>query len=330
MKSSLSKLSEKLMKSGTAEVINPENYEVTFIPTGSLSLDIATGGGYPRGRITELAGWESTGKTAHALMAARNVQSNGGTVAFIDLEYTFDKNWAHKIGVDTSDDKFLWLRVYDLESAGDIIIEVANAGVDMIILDSVAAAPIKALNAGDLGDSNMGKVAKIMSDMMRKIVGPLSRNNTVMLFINQLRDSLNIYNPKPVTPGGKALPFFASTRIFFKAKREKSDNPSYVTITATVEKNKLSAPGKVAEYEFSFIDANVEPISELVNILTDETNSEILGIKRAGAWYTLPKAIVPTGEDRFQGSEKIAEYLADKETFVLTKKYVIEKFVQHI
>jgi recombination protein RecA len=326
-KPALNKLIADLEKKGI-ETVDLDNYKIDFVSTGILGLDLALGGGLARGRISEFAGWQQTGKTSHAFMLAKNVQRAGGVVAYIDLEYTFSPAWAKQSGMDLSPDKFLIFRGYDLETVGDAIIEISNAGVDLIILDSVGAAPIKALNEGELGDSNMGRVAKIMSDMLRKIAGPIARNNTLMLFINQLRESLNMYSPAPVTPGGKALPFFATSRVQFSAKPEKSYPPQYTTITAHVIKNKLAPPGRKAEYDFDFAAASVNPVTTLVDVLTNKTFMEDLDIKVAGAWYTLPEELAPDIENRrFNGAAKLQEYFADVESLERAEKYVISKLL---
>jgi recombination protein RecA len=299
------------------------------VSTGSLSLDIATGiGGYPRGRITQIAGWESTGKTTHALMAAANVQSRGGSVAYIDTEFVFDPVWADKIGVNT--DSLLCLQVDDLESAAEATVDIAQTGdFDMIIFDSIAAAGIRAVHEGELGDSNMGKRAKIMSDFMTKLNGVVSRNNIWMIFVNQLRESLDPYKPLPVRPGGKALSFHASMIIELKARKEKKERgkgfPSHTVITATVAKNKLAAPYKEAEYILEF-NGQINPISEIVNIVTNKEYMEILGVTLAGSWYTVPSEWFPDMEEsKFQGATKFSEALEDLDAMERVRKFVLEK-----
>lgn len=292
---------------GDESVILGEIAKVDVISTGSLSLDIATGiGGYPRGRISVLAGWEASGKTTHALKAVANLQKMGGKIVFIDTEYALDPYWAEKQGVDMSN--MDWIKTDDLETAGEVAVRLANSRtVDMIVFDSVAGAPIKAVVSGELGDANMGKRAKIMSDFIPKLNGPISRNNMWMIFTNQQRDSLNMYNPKPVRPGGHALDFHSSIIITLKAKKRGSDP---LEITAYTEKNKLSVPFKEAKY---FIDenGNIDLIEELANILTDKNLLERLGIKKEGSMYTLPAEWIPDVEEpRFRGRPGILEFLA--------------------
>lgn len=295
------------------------------VSSGSLSLDIATGvGGYPRGRIVQIAGWESTGKTTHALLAAANVQKRGGTVAYIDTEFVFDITWAEKLGVDT--DSLLCLQIDDLESAAEATVDVAQSGeFDMIIFDSIAAAGIRAVHDGELGDSNMGKRAKIMSDFMTKLNGVVSKQNIWMIFINQLRESLDPYKPLPVRPGGKALSFHASMIIDLRAKKEKGKGvPSYNVINATVVKNKLAPPYREAEYILEY-DGTINPISEIVNIVTNKEYMEVLGVSLAGAWYTVPSEWFPDMEEpRFQGSGKIYDALAeDLDAMERVEKHIV-------
>jgi recombination protein RecA len=328
-KKSFTNLINKLKKEfgDTIRVFDGSREKVNdVVSTGSLSLDIATGiGGYPRGRITQIAGWESTGKTTHALMAAANVQARGGSVAYIDTEFVYDPVWATKIGVNTDD--LLCLQIDDLESAAEATVDIAQSGeFDMIIFDSIAAAGIRAVHEGELGDSNMGKRAKIMSDFMTKLNGVVSKNNIWMIFVNQLRESLDPYKPLPVRPGGKALSFHASMIIDLKAKKEKGKGtPSHTVVTATVGKNKLAAPYREAEYILDF-NGQINPISEIVNILTNKEYMDILGVSLAGSWYTVPTDWFPDMEEaRFQGSGKISEALEDLDALERVRSIILTK-----
>lgn len=301
---------------------------VDSVSTGSVSLDIATGvGGYPRGRIVQIAGWESSGKTTHALKAIANIQSQGGRAAFIDTEYALDPKWAEQLGVII--DALTWVQVDDLETAGEIAIEMADSGLfDMIVFDSVAGAPIKAVVEGELGDSNMGTRAKIMSSFMPKLNGPVARNGVWMIFTNQLRDSFNMYAPKPVKPGGHALTFHSSMIIELKSKKIRPSskaNVTHVEVSAVIEKNKLSPPGRTAAYTMDFT-GYIDPVEELANIITDADNAEALGVTRAGAWYSLPQEMLPGVEDlRYQGKPGVAEALAEVDVLEAAKKYVTER-----
>jgi recombination protein RecA len=314
-------LAKILKEHGDGSVQIGKAAPIEAISTGSLALDIATGiGGYPRGRITQISGWESSGKTTHALKAAANVQERGGTVAFIDTEYALDPHWAEKLGVNLG--TFEWIKVDSLEIAGEVAVDLAESSVyDMVILDSIAGSPIKAVVAGELGDANMGKRAKIMSDFMPKLNGPVSRNHLWMIITNQLRDSLNMYSPKPVRPGGHALNFHSSMTVDLKSKR-KDDQ---LIVKAIVEKNKLAPPGKQVEYLMD-VNGYIDMVDELAGILTDSSLQETFGIIRAGAWYTLPQELFPDyPEAKFNGKAKIMEALADLDAFERVVHYVKSK-----
>lgn len=300
---------------------------VETISTGSLILDLATGiGGYPRGRITILAGWESAGKTTHALRSAALLQKKGGVIGYIDTEFALDLDWAVKLGVNTDKSVFTIIQPEDLETAGETAVEMASSGVyDMVIFDSVAGAPIKAIVEGDLGDSNMGRRAKIMSDFMPKLNGPVSRNNVWMIFTNQLRDSLSMYKPKPVRPGGHALNFHASMIVDFSAKRNADGNSE---VKAKVEKNKLAAPWKEAAYTV-YADGSIDLVDELAEIITKPEYSEILGVTRGGSWYNVPKEWVPDSEEaKFQGKPALTTLLAEVEVFERVLADVKAKMMQ--
>lgn len=300
---------------------------VETVSTGSLILDLATGiGGYPRGRITILAGWESAGKTTHALRSAAILQQKGGVIGYIDTEFALDLDWAEKLGVNTDESVFTVIQPEDLETAGEAAVEMATSGVfDMIIFDSVAGAPIKAVVDGDLGDSNMGRRAKLMSDFMPKLNGPVSRNHVWMIFTNQLRDSLNMYKPKPVRPGGHALNFHASMIIDFSAKRTPSGGSE---VKARVEKNKLSTPGKDALYTVNS-DGSIDLVDELAEIITTPEYSEILGVTRSGSWYNVPKEWSPDVEEpKYQGKPALTTFLAEVEAFERVASYVKDKMLR--
>lgn len=325
-KKALSSLITRIQKDfGEAVQVGELKRTIETVSTGSFVLDLATGiGGYPRGRITTIAGWESSGKTTHALRAIAAIQERGGTAAFIDTEYALDPSWAETLGVNLG--TLLWLQVEDLETAGEVAVDLAqSASVDMVVLDSVAGSPIKAVVGGDLGDSNMGKRAKIMSDFMPKLNGPVSRNGVWMIFTNQLRDSLDPYKPKPVRPGGHALSFHSSMIVELRSKRDGKTGT--VSTKAVVEKNKLSAPGRVAEYTMA-PDGFINLVEEVATILTTPEYGEILEVSRAGAWYTLPRELFPEMEEaKFMGKGKLEEALAEVEAFERAEEYIKTKMM---
>ena len=301
---------------------------VDTISTGSLVLDLATGiGGYPRGRITTLAGWESSGKTTHALRAATALQKRGGMVAIIDTEYALYHTWMEKIGLDISPERLLWYEGADLETSGELAVELAESGsVDMIIFDSVAGAPIKAQVDGELGDSNMGKRAKIMSTFMPKLNGPVSRNKVWMLFTNQLRSGMSQYEPK-VQPGGHALKFHSSMIIELRSKADK--NKGIYNVTATIEKNKLATPGKQAKYVMAS-DGSIDPMDEVLTILTTEEYLESLDIMRPSAsYYILPSEITGGDPEKFNGRPAILEALSDNaDMFYRAEAFIRERLLE--
>lgn len=308
-----------------------ESGPVEVLSTGSLALDLATGiGGYPRGRITELSGFESTGKTTHALKLVARAQSLGLRCLFLDTEWALDRKWATGLGVDV--DALEVYRADSLEIAGESCVAIADSGeFDVIVFDSVAGAPIEALLEGDIGDANMGKRAKIMSGFMPKLNGPVKRNNVWMLFTNQLRSSMDIYKPD-VAPGGHALPFHASMRIHLSARPEKmqpGQTPNKVNIRAKINKNKLSAPFKVAEYALGF-DGEFDTFAEVADVFTNSDYLEGLGIIKGGAWYTLPDELVAEGyESKIQGNAKIAEMLSsDMEHFAKVEQYLRQRLIR--
>lgn len=315
---------------------------VDVIPTGSLTMDIALGvGGVARGRIFEIAGENATGKTTRCLNIAKNAQALGYTVAFIDTEYALDKEWARSIGVKVAktskfEDGMVIINVDSLEEAGETAVLLAQSGeVDVIIFDSVAGAPIEAVLDGELGDANMGVRARIMSQFMPKINGPVKKNGCWMLFTNQIRLTMDKYSPY-VTPGGKALPFHASQRMFLiSAKKEKTANPnvapSFSTITFEVNKNKLAPPFRRGEYKMYYADGSIDNHSELADILTSAENLALLGIVKGGSWYTLPPELVAPGyPNRLNGSAALTEMFAsDLEHFQNVVSYVRSKLIKN-
>lgn len=319
---------QKLQKAhGDAVQMGNAERLVDVVSTGSMLLDLATGiGGYPRGRIVQLSGWESAGKTTHALKAIANLQNLGGSAVYIDTEYALDPRWAEKLGVDMA--ALEWIQVDDLETAGEICVELADSGAfDMIVFDSVAGAPIKAVVEGELGDANMGKRAKIMSSFMPKLNGPVARNNVWMIFTNQLRDSLDPYKPRPVSPGGHALAFHSTMIVELRGKKIKKpgSDATHVEITANVEKNKLSPPGRTVTYTMDF-EGYIDTVGELSSVIVNSDYAEKLGVERAGSYYTLPQEMIPGVEElRYQGKGAIAAVLAEVDVYDAAYKYVLEK-----
>ena len=318
-------LLKQLNKSyGTDLSIGLEGYNLKFIPSGSLELDVAMGtGGFPRGRISILAGKESSGKTTLCLKTIANAQKLGLNCAFIDTEKTFDTVWAKKLGIDL--DTLLLLGANSLEVAGEAAVDLARSGqVDVIIFDSVAGTSVKALNEGEISDSIIGKKAKMLGHLTAKLTGPVWNNNVCVIFINQLRDSLNPYAPAPVMPGGHALPYASSMTIHLGSKKSE-DGDGGILVKAKITKNKLNVPFKEAEF---IIDPNgvVDEIKSIAGILTDKNYLEKFGIQKGGAWYTLPASYIEVGNE----GEVVKEIkLFDEEKKVQGENGVVELLKQN-
>ena len=277
-----------------------EHREIDVIPSGSLSLDIALGiGGYPKGRIIEIFGPESSGKTTFALHAIAEAQKQGGTAAFIDAEHSLDPQYAAKLGVNIND---LLLSQPD---NGEQALEIAEAlvrssAVSIIVIDSVAALVPQAEIEGEMGDSHVGLQARLMSQALRKLSGVINKTNTTAIFINQLREKVGIMFGNPeVTPGGRALKFYSSVRLDIR-KGEAIKLGSDVIGNKTnikVVKNKMAPPFKTSTVEIMYGEG-VSKEGELVDLAA---NANIL--EKSGAWYAYK------GEKIGQGKENIKEYL---------------------
>ena len=275
---------------------------VEVIPTGAINLDAATGvGGIPRGRVTEIYGPESSGKTTLCLHVVANAQKTGGIAAFIDAEHALDIEYAKKLGVDV--DKLLISQPDTGEQALEICeILVRSGAVDVIVIDSVAALVPKAEIEGDMGDSHVGLQARLMSQALRKLTGAIARSKTSVIFINQLREKIGVMFGSPeTTTGGKALKFYASLRLDIRRVgpvKEKEDViGSHVRVK--VVKNKVAPPFKQAEFDIMYAEG-ISHVSLLVDI-----GAEHGIIEKSGAWYSY-------GEQRIgQGRENAKMFLKD-------------------
>ena len=279
---------------------NAGNAEIEVIPTGCLSLDLALGiGGLPRGRIVEIYGPESSGKTTVALHAVAEAQKAGGIAAFIDAEHALDAQYAKALGVDTNE---LYLSQPDTgEQALDICESlVRSSAVDLIVIDSVAALTPKAEIEGDMGDSHVGLLARLMSQALRKLTAITNRSKTSVIFINQLREKVGVMFGNPeTTPGGKALKYFASLRLDIrKADALKGDGGIIGNRTkCKVVKNKLAPPFKVAEFDIIY----GEGISQEGCLI--DLGVEFGVFTKSGSWFNY-------NEDKIaQGREKLREHL---------------------
>ena len=276
------------------------DYNVDAIPTGSMTLDMALGiGGVPRGRIVEIFGPESSGKTTVALQIVAEAQKMGGEVAFVDVEHALDPVYARALGVDIDN------MLVSQPDSGEQALEIAEAlvrsgALDVIVLDSVAAMVTKAEIDGDMGDTHVGQLARLMSQAMRKLTSVISKSNCVAIFINQIREKIGvIYGNPETTPGGRALKFYSSVRIDVR-KGEAIKNGSEIIGSRTkckVVKNKVSPPFKEAEFDLLF-GQGISRTGEVVDIAVD-----LDIIHKSGAWFSY------NGDKIGQGRENTKEWL---------------------
>jgi len=285
-----------IMRLGAGEVAEG----IQVIPTGSIALDMATGiGGYPRGRVVEIYGPESSGKTTLALNAIAQAQRAGGTAAFIDAEHALDTNYAAKLGVKIED------LLISQPDTGEQALEVTEAlvrsgAVDIVVIDSVAALVPKAEIEGDMGDAQMGLQARLMSQALRKLTAAISRSLTTVMFINQLRMKIGVMFGNPeTTTGGNALKFYSSMRLDIRKIDSIKENQEAIggRVRVKVVKNKVAPPFKQAEFDIYF-NEGISRAGELVDIGVEKGI-----IEKSGAWYSY------SGSRIGQGRENVKEFL---------------------
>ena len=275
---------------------------IEAIATGALSLDLALGiGGLPRGRIVELFGPESSGKSTLALHVVAEAQRNGGICAYIDAEHAMDPTYARAIGVNVDD------LLISQPDTGEQALEIADmlirsGAIDVIVIDSVAALTPRAEIEGEMGDSHVGLQARLMSQALRKLAGTLSKSNTIALFINQLREKIGVlYGSPETTPGGRALKFYASVRLDIRRTESIKDGTEIIGNRTRVKvvKNKVSAPFRQAEFDIMF-GTGISREGSLLDVAVD------LGlVKKSGAWFTYE------GEQLGQGRENVKTFLRE-------------------
>jgi recombination protein RecA len=286
-----------IMKLGANVVV-----DVEAIPTGAPSLDIALGvGGFPRGRVIEVFGPESSGKTTLTLSAIRQTQAKGGVAAFIDAEHAFDSGYAKKMGINLDD------LLISQPNTGEEALEITETlvrsnAVDLIVIDSVAALTPRAEIEGEMGDSFIGLQARLMSQALRKLTAAISKSKTCVIFINQIREKIGVMFGNPeTTPGGRALKFYSSVRIDLRRLGQIKSGEEVIGnhVRARVVKNKVAAPFRETEFDILY----QEGIDSLGNLVDAASNSAV--IEKSGTWYIY-------GEHKLgQGKDKARQYLKE-------------------
>jgi len=300
LESALAQIDRQFGKGSVMRLGSDERAPVEVVPTGSIALDVALGiGGLPRGRIIEIYGPESSGKTTLTLHAIANVQRAGGIAAFIDAEHALDPDYAQKLGVDI--DQLLVSQPDTGEQALEIADMLVRSGaIDLVVIDSVAALVPKAEIEGEMGDSHVGLQARLMSQALRKLTGGLNSTNTTMIFINQLREKIGVFFGSPeTTAGGKALKFYASVRLDIRRIETLKDGSDAVGNRTRVKvvKNKMAPPFKQAEFDILY-GVGISREGSLIDFGVEHGI-----IKKSGAWYTYD------GEQLGQGKENARNFL---------------------
>jgi len=323
LESALSQIERQFGKGTVMRLGDNEKVPVEVIPSGSLALDVALGvGGYPRGRVVEIYGPESSGKTTMALHAIAEAQRMGGSAAFVDAEHALDPNYAEKLGVDV--DNLLVSQPDSGEQALEVVDMLTRSGaLDVIVVDSVAALTPKSELEGDMGDSHMGLHARLMSQALRKLTGSISRSKTTIIFINQIRMKIGVMFGNPeTTTGGNALKFYASVRLDVRrtGSIKKGDEILGNETRVKVVKNKMAPPFKKAEFSIMY----GEGVSHAGEVL--DMGVQYGFVNKSGAWYAKDNEKIGQGRDNTINFLKAnPEMLAEIETKVRTELGLIDE-----
>jgi recombination protein RecA len=296
--------------------------DVPVIPSGSISLDVALGvGGFPRGRVIEIYGPESSGKTTLAIHVIAEAQKQGGIAAIIDAEHAFDRFYAEKLGVDV--ENLLISQPDNGEQALEITDHLIRSGaIDVIVIDSVAALTPKAEIEGEMGDSKMGLQARLMSQALRKLTANISKTNTCCIFINQLRDKIGVMFGNPeTTTGGNALKFYATIRIDIRKIGQIKDGEeiSGNRTKAKIVKNKLAPPFRKAEFDIMYGEG-ISKIGEIIDL-----GAELNVIKKSGSWFSYGETKLGQGRDAVKQLLKDNPELADELEKKIKEQYAVAK-----
>lgn len=321
LRATMEKIEKSYGKGAIMKLGDERIEEIDVISTGSIALNAALGvGGYPRGRIVEIYGPESSGKTTLAIHAIAEAQKAGGIAAFIDAEHAFDRFYAEKLGVDVEN---LWISQPD---NGEQALEIAeqlirSSAVDIIVIDSVAALTPKAEIEGDMGDSKMGLQARLMSQALRKLTAAINKTNTTCVFINQLRDKIGVMFGSPeTTTGGNALKFYASVRLDIRSigKIKDGEDVKGNQIRVKIVKNKVAPPFRKAEFDMMFGEG-ISHAGEIVDLGVEHAI-----VKKSGAWFSYEDTKLGQGRDAakqcINDNPELAEEIETRITQAIAQK----------